>query len=68
MTNTRLVISFTTQNGFQAEDLLIGLVVPVTPDEKEFVDGIDLWGEALRHQQEKEKGTEKPPGTGNSNN
>lgn len=44
--DTRLVITFTTQNGFRAEDLLIGLVVPVTPDEPGggfwFVTGEDL--------------------------
>lgn len=46
ITNTRLAITFTTQNGFRAEDLLIGLVVPVTPDDPEggfwFVTGEDL--------------------------
>ena len=46
VTSTRLVITFTTQNGFRAEDLLVGLVVPVTPDDPEggfwFISGEDL--------------------------
>jgi hypothetical protein len=32
------------------------LRIPVTPDEREFLENIQLWGEAMRYQQEKEKG------------
>ena len=41
--------------------------LPVTPAEREFSENIKLWAEALQYEQE-QKGKEKPPGTGNSNN